>query len=47
MKLNLTKYYYKLFNKRKYANIKYLHKLEESKRIFKEEYEEYIIIFKK
>ena len=42
MKLNLTKYYYKLFNKRKYANIKYLHKLEESKRIFKEEYEEYI-----
>ena len=42
MKLNLAKYYYKFFNKGKYANIKYLNKLEESKKIFKEEYEEYI-----
>jgi len=42
MRLNLTKYYYKFFNKRKYVNFKRLKKIEESKKIFKEEYQEYI-----
>jgi hypothetical protein len=36
------KYYYKFFNKKKYLNIKSLKKLEDSKRIFKEKYEDYI-----
>jgi len=42
MKLNLVKYYYKLFNKQKYQNIKTSEKLEESKKIFKNKYEDYI-----
>ena len=42
MNLNLAKYYYKLFNEQKYQSFKYLKKLEESKRIFKDKYEIYI-----
>ncbi len=42
MSMFFKKYYYKFFNKKKYLNIKSLKKLEDSKRIFKEKYEEYI-----
>ena len=42
MSMFFKKYYYKFFNKKKYLNIKSLKKLEDSKRIFKEKYEDYI-----
>ena len=42
MSIILKKFWYKIFNKQKYKNLKNLENIEKDKKIFKEKFETYI-----